>query len=89
MTWILVVCFRAEGALTIECERRTYGTLDFLLFAQTQILGFWEIFEFLLAEMECVFIDSDAPVGPVPAPWIVSKTLIVIGRVGRGLVDQN
>jgi len=34
-------------------------------------------------------IDSDATVGPVAAPWIVSKTLIVIGRGGRGLVDQN
>ena len=58
------------------------GYLDFLLSAQTRILGFLEIFEFLLAEMGCVPIDSDAPIGPIGAPWIVSKTLIVIGRVG-------
>ena len=56
------------------------GYLDFLLSAQTQILGFLEIFEFLLAENRCVPIDSDAPIGPVPAPWIVSKVLVVIGR---------
>ena len=53
---------------------------------------FWEFlnfFEFFLAENRCVPVDSDATMGPVVAPWIVSKTLIVIGRVGRGLVDQN
>ena len=55
----------------------------------TLILGFSEIFEFSLTENRCVPVDSDATIGPVVAPWIVSKTLIVIGRVGRGLVGQN
>ncbi len=30
--------YRAEGALTFECQRRTYGTMDFLLFEVTVIL---------------------------------------------------
>ena len=54
-----------------------------------KIFGFSEIFEFSLTENRCESIESDATIGPVGAPWIVSKTLIVIGRVGRGLVDQN
>ena len=53
---------------------------------------FWEfskIFEIFLTENRCVPIDSDATIGPVAAPWIVSKTLIVIGDLRRGLADQN
>ena len=53
------------------------------------ILGFFEIFDFFLTEIEWLSIDWDATIGSVGAPRIVSKTLIVIGRVGRGLVDQN
>ena len=35
------------------------------------IFGFSEIFEFFLTEMESGTVDSDAPIGPVVAPWIV------------------
>ena len=63
--------------------------LGFLLSEVTLIWGFSGIFEFFLAEMEVVPIDSDATIGSVAAPWIVSKTFIVIGRGARGLVDQN
>ena len=74
-------------------RRRTYirvpktdlGYLDFLLFARRQDFGqFWDFcfFEFFQMENRCVPVDSDATIGPVVAPWIVSKTLIVIGRGG-------
>ena len=63
--------------------------MDFLLFEVTLIFGFLEIFEFLLVENRCESIDSEATIGSVGAPRVVSKTLIVIGRVGRGLVDPN
>ena len=39
------------------------------------ILGFSEMFEFLLTEKRCVPIDSEATIGPVAATCIVSKTL--------------
>ena len=56
------------------------GTLDFLLSEVTLILGFPEIFEFLLMEIRWSFIDPDATIGSGVATWIGSKTLIVIGR---------
>ena len=80
---VLVSNYVAGGFLgpcrSFSRRRRTYirvpqtdlGYLDFLLSAQTQILGFLENFEFLLAGKEWLFIDSDAPIGPVVAPWIV------------------
>ena len=78
-------------------RRRTYnrvpktdlGTLDFLMFEITLILGFSKIFEFLLTENRCVPIDSEATIGSVAATWIVSKTLKKKVRVRSGLVDQN
>ena len=45
--------------------------------------GFFENFEFFQTENRCVSIDREAPISSVGAPWIVSKTLVVIGRVGR------
>ena len=65
------------------------GYLDFLLSEVIKIFGFLEIFEFLLAEMRCVPIDSDAAIRSVGAPWIVSKVLVVIARVRSGLVGQK
>ena len=56
--------------------------LDFLLSEVTLILGFSEIFEFFLTEIEWLSIDSGATIGSGVATWIVSKTLVVIGRVG-------
>ena len=41
------------------------------MFAVTLILGFWEIFDFSVTEMECFANDLDATAGPVVAPWIV------------------
>ena len=69
------------------------GYLDFLLFARRQdfgqFLGFSEFFEFLLTENRCESIDPDATIGSGVATWIVSKDLVVIGGVRRGVVDQN
>ena len=48
-----------------------YEYLDFAVSEVTLIFGFSEIFEFFLAEMECVPVVLDATVGPVVAPWIV------------------
>ena len=45
--------------------------LDFQMFALTLILGFSEIFDFFLTEMEGVHHFLDATAGPVVAPWIV------------------
>ena len=63
--------FRAEGALTFECHRRTRSTLVFVCPRVTLIFGFSEIFEIFLMEMEGVPVVLDATVGPVVAPWIV------------------
>ena len=62
---------RAEGALTFECQRRTRSTWIFVCPRVTLILGFLEIFDFFLAEMECVSLDRDATIGSVVTPWIV------------------
>ena len=64
--------------MALSRRRRTYirvrktdlGSLDFLLSAVIKILGFSEIFEFFLTEIEWLFIDPDATIGSVVAPWI-------------------
>ena len=65
--------------MVLSRRRRTYTRvpktdyeyLDFEVSEVTLILGFFEIFEFSVAEMECVSLDRDATAGPVVAPWIV------------------
>ena len=64
------IIFRAEGALTLECQRRTRSTWISVCSRVTLILGFLEIFDFSLAEMEWVPFVLDTVVGPV-CPWIV------------------
>ena len=46
----------------------------------TLILGFFEIFEFSVAEMESGTVDSEATIGSGWCPGIVGGVLVVIGR---------
>ena len=50
------------------------------MFAVTLILGFFEIFEFSVAEMESGTVDSEATIGSGWCPGIVGGVLVVIGR---------
>ena len=75
--------YRAEGALTFECHRRTRSTLIFVCSRVKGILGFLKIFDFFLTEIESFAHVLDATIGPVVAPWIVWGVLVVIGLAQR------
>ena len=84
-----LVSFRAEGALTFECQRRTRSTWIFVCSRARGFSGISETDRCWWAAKECVHVAPDATIGSGVAPRIVWKVLIVIDRVTRGFTGRN
>ena len=65
------ILFFAPKAHLQSSAKDGLGVLDFEVSEVTLILGFLEIFEFFLTEMERFTHVLEATIGPVVAPWIV------------------
>ena len=81
--------FRAEGALTFECQKRTLDTLVFICPGETLISEILPNLKYWWAAKECVHVAPDATIRSEVAPGMVSNDLMVIGRVRRGFTDRN